>query len=691
MKKENIYIVQFGTGSNLDLLPLAAGQLVSRLRLEKEFLKDYHLGEILFKRTDDPERLVKDLGDIFAIGFSCSLWNMNISLATACQVRQQCPEALIITGGPSIAKDPELVGPFFKKHPYVDVIVLGEGEEAWISLLKYHKEGKSFSAIPGIIYQDRKTGKVCYGQKEEILSLPDLPSPFLDGTFDEFYANNKHEFSGIIWETNRGCPFTCTFCTWGNYTSRKVRYKSMEQIEREIDWIGRNKIKYIALTDANFGIKDRDVEIARLLAACKVKYGGPDFISVSWVKNSSNKVLAIGDILRAVGVKFRVTLALQSTNQDVLRAIHRSNMKREAFETVKDVYHQKRLFSYAELILALPMETHESYMNGIEECLSNSVYDQIYLYPLFLFPNTELSSPASIKQYGMIGKTTAGGYTKAKHSDKIGETVEIIIGTSTMPKDKWVDSYVLGFFTSGMHGDRILFFVTEYLRNEYGIRITELFKFARDFSAQENLSMVKGIFEKLRRQALSVQNEGTTHLIEPQPFGGFCYDPPQAAFLEMLYYREKFFPEFFRIIEAYLHEKNISFDRELLEDLFVFQEAVMAHPNGPSGAFINLKFDWVGYFMFAFNFDRTELKEVPHQLKVVDDRPCHGDTERFLKEHFDVRGIPAFNKLYNEQGVLVFPPVELEDIMVEKQTNAQDMQEHEIPEPMEKEEDIFVM
>ena len=59
-----------------------------------------------------------------------------------------------------------------------------------------------------------------------------LPSPYLDGTFDGFYQEYHNEFSGIIWETNRGCPYECAFCTWGNLPSRKIREKPIEQVKR---------------------------------------------------------------------------------------------------------------------------------------------------------------------------------------------------------------------------------------------------------------------------------------------------------------------------------------------------------------------------------------------------------------------------------------------------------------------------
>ena len=52
--------------------------------------------------------------------------------------------------------------------------------------------------------------------------LDEIPSPFLEGAFDSIMAANPQESWIGLWETNRGCPFRCTFCDWGSATAAKV-------------------------------------------------------------------------------------------------------------------------------------------------------------------------------------------------------------------------------------------------------------------------------------------------------------------------------------------------------------------------------------------------------------------------------------------------------------------------------------
>ena len=650
-------MVQFGTGTNLNLMPLAAGQMVSRLKQESELLKKHNLSEIIFRRGD-PKELVSKMKDVFAVGFSCYLWNTNISMSTANEIRKKFPDALIVTGGPSIPKYQETAEEFFLQHPYIDVICTGEGEDVFVALCNYYAQGKSFANIPGIIYRDRETGNIHSNIPEKILSMDALPSPYVDGTFDDLYEKYKDEFSGIVWETNRGCPYQCTFCTWGNYTSKKIREKPIDQVKAEIEWIGKNKIRYIAMADGNFGIRKRDLEIAELLTECKRKYGFPGFISVSWVKNSSNKVLPIAKTLHGCGIKFRITLSLQSLNSNVLKAVKRANIQANEYIKIREAYNEEGYYAYTELILALPLETYESFLSGIESGLSESVFNQLYIYLCFLLPQTEMARLESREKYGIKGKMVKGGYTKSKDSHKMNEDVEIIIGTLAMPEGKWIDSFVMGFYTLALHDDRLAFFILLNLKKSYGIKIIDIISFTRGESFKHNLPLLRKSFIRLEDCARGVQ-QGKTYLIEPEHYGGICYDPPDAIFLELLYQRVKFYDEFLFIVELYLKSHNVNYDKSMLQDLFVFQKAVMAHPSGPIAETFNLMYDWINYFLFTFNLKERDLKPMQKKLKIVDPNPCNGDTGKFLKYHFDIRGEPAFNQLFDEEGNLVFPPVPL--------------------------------
>jgi len=96
--RKNVYIFQFGTGTTINLLPLAAGQLYASLKNTCEITSHYELPEIIFYR-DDPEAVAAAIERVAVTAFSCFLWNLNISLLTASAVRAKFEDALIVMGG----------------------------------------------------------------------------------------------------------------------------------------------------------------------------------------------------------------------------------------------------------------------------------------------------------------------------------------------------------------------------------------------------------------------------------------------------------------------------------------------------------------------------------------------------------------------------------------------------------------
>jgi len=655
MTRQRIYVVQFGTGASINLLPLAAGQLYSRLLVDDVIPNAFDLPEIIFRRPRNPAEFASQLQDVAVIGFSCFLWNVSASLQAARAVRERFPNALIVLGGPSIPKDPDFSEPFIRDNPFIDVIACGEGEEVFATLCRRHLEKRPFDDVPGIIIHDRASGQIRRTGPEKLPSMEALPSPYLDGTFDSIYSKCAEEFSGIIWETNRGCPYRCAYCTWGNLPSHRIREKPMEQVRAEVEWIGRNGIRYIAMSDANFGIRRRDLDVARLLAECKRTYGVPNFVSVSWVKNSHENVLQIADLFSRCGIGYRVTLSLQSLNEDVLRAVNRLNIRKSDYEEIRKVYHRKRLFSYTELILGLPLETKESLLAGIEESLSHSVYDQLYIYPCLLFPNTALASRQYRQEYGIESAMVWNRYTKNKEFERIEEQVEIVTGTKAMPRPDWRDSFVLAYCTLALHDSRLAFFILQYLKRRHGIRITDLVAYMWNHAIQGNFPILRESFRKLKQTAEKVQSEGASHVIEPDAFGGVPFDPPEGTFLDLMMQKQKFYREFFSLVVSHLTDQCQTVDMDELRDLFRFQSAVMAHPDGPSSDTVRLEYNWVEYFGFAFHLSECALTRHPATYRVVDPHPSRGDPKKYLAGHFDVRGVPAFNELRDADDRKVFP------------------------------------
>ena len=129
-------------------------------------------------------------------------------------------------------------------YPEVDVYVSIEGEVGFRNIVEIALQSKSkhelkdkvlSQPIDGCISRD-KTGKLQYsipvGRKN---NLDEIPSPYKTGLMDKFFDGR---LTPMI-QTNRGCPFSCTFCTEGQGYWSKVKVKSREVINGEISYISK--------------------------------------------------------------------------------------------------------------------------------------------------------------------------------------------------------------------------------------------------------------------------------------------------------------------------------------------------------------------------------------------------------------------------------------------------------------------
>src|SRR5262249_46756704 len=157
---------------------------------------------------------------------------------------------------------------FFADNPHVDIAVHGEGEATFVHLLEALRGAvgdgppdlSPLAEVPGLTYRDGDR-VVQTEPRDRIADLDTIPSPVLTGLYDGFIPAGSS--GAVILETNRGCPYGCTFCDWGSATLSRVRKFDMDRIFAELDWAAEHHLETVGIADANFGIFERDVEIAQ--------------------------------------------------------------------------------------------------------------------------------------------------------------------------------------------------------------------------------------------------------------------------------------------------------------------------------------------------------------------------------------------------------------------------------------------
>lgn len=322
----------------------------------------------------------------FVVAFTVYFWNRSQTVAAAARIKAARPEALIVLGGNDVTNQQHAL---FVEAPAVDVLVHGEGELRFVELCRNVLAGRD--PIEGVLGVSavRDGAVVTTPAAERITELDSIPSPLLSGVYDDADLAGTRM---IIYETNRGCPYSCAFCFWGGATNAKVRQFSLERITAELERIVRaaSPNAHLFVADANFGILRRDMDIVRVFVDLCAKYGKQIVFMTNWAKNSNSQVVEIAEVLHSRGMLPGVTLSAQSFDTHTLQLAHRGNIKSDRYDTLLTEFRERGIPTYTDLIWGLPGETLPIHLAGIERVLQAGGCP--VMWPLLLLNNTEYAS-----------------------------------------------------------------------------------------------------------------------------------------------------------------------------------------------------------------------------------------------------------------------------------------------------------
>jgi radical SAM superfamily enzyme YgiQ (UPF0313 family) len=456
MTKQNVYLfqpqyaVEFRK-ENTYWLPYSAGCIWSYVSQFKEITNNFNLCEIIFRR-EPPDQVIARIKNPAVCGFSCYVWNEKYCLTLAEKIKQKWPDCIIVFGGAQ-------AGGSMIKHSFIDTIVIAEGEENFYEILKTIAEGNR----PETFYQKKR------------LQILDIPSPYTTGLFDKMIADHPTAVWSMTLETNRGCPYACTFCDWGGITYSKVKKFDLSRIQADLDWCANNPISYITCSDANFGIfKERDVEIAKLIVkACN--RGRVDSVNLQYAKNSTECVF---DIATIIGKYSRgITVSVQSMFDDTLDAVKRKNLDITNIRKLLELSEKHNVPTYTEVILGLPLETLDTWKEGFSKILEMGQHHSIDMWFAQLLENSEMNSFASRQKFG-IKSINAKDYMPLHNPGdwrEIDEEIMLINATNTMTTDQMVEAYMYGWMILHFHITGYTQIYAKYCRHRHNISYRDFY------------------------------------------------------------------------------------------------------------------------------------------------------------------------------------------------------------------------
>lgn len=264
--------------------------------------------------TQIAERIADFRPDVVGITsmFTSQRKNMH---AVAAAAKSVDPGIRVIVGGAHPTAAPESV----LEDANVDAIVLGEGDNSVVPLIKALEMGSDLGALDGIGYRGPDGRPLLIPKTQQVLDLDALPFParHLLPMEKYFKIRTRHGgyFSGRAASmiTSRGCQYFCNFCTAFKVFTRRPRMRSIPSILAEVDQLIKTyKIDEIYFEDDQLLAKQRHTEeLLDALASYNLKFDTPNGVS-SWLLNER-----IIKKMRKAGC-MKINIALESGVQDVL-------------------------------------------------------------------------------------------------------------------------------------------------------------------------------------------------------------------------------------------------------------------------------------------------------------------------------------------------------------------------------------
>jgi len=639
-KKKKVQLVQLNNRYGDQVyLPYSAGMLQAYVSKSQKVLDSFSFNEFVFLR-DSLDKMVKSIGKVDVLGISCYVWNWELSTRLAEEIKKKNPECVIMLGGPHVP-DNDLT--FFNTHPCVDILCHGEGEVTFLEILETIASGSKIAGIPGTTV-NLGNEAIRGPARLRIKDLDTIPSPYLEGTFQSLLA--KDEFKWMVtWETNRGCPFKCTFCDWGSATATKVRKFSEERLFSEIDYFSNSKIDLVFGADANFGIFKRDKNFALKLAERKTTTGWPNQFRVCFTKNSTDKIFDLAKIFADAGMNKGVSVSMQSMNKQTLKDIKRANIRPGVFKELQKKYVQAGLVTYTELILPLPGETYETFISGVDELLDSAQHSGIVIYNCTVMPNAEMGEKEYQEKYefDMIDSPIFQAHSNP-NLDEVIEKERVIVGTKSMPREEWRKTYKFAWAIQCFHMLGLLQPLSIAIRHKYGINYSDFYGSLIDY------------FEKKDDTVLGNELKITDNLIDDvfkgngfdQYVPGFLdvsWPSEEASFLRISCAIEKFYDE----IKLYVEQKYPIIDKALLQDLIKYQKnAIVSWDDYATDENdFELQSDVHQYFTDLRAGKVSKLQNTKKKFRKIINKEYNGDKELFSREivWYGRKGGKFFNEI----------------------------------------------
>jgi radical SAM superfamily enzyme YgiQ (UPF0313 family) len=626
-------------------LPLATGMLQAYAQKHLTHPEQYEFALPIYQFTPI-EEASEVLSDCDIVGFSSYVWNEQNTLAIARDYKRRKPNGVVVFGGPQVPNshkqfrrertieltDAEkqrermhFTEAFHRAHPFIDMACHGEGEKVFTAMLgRMPIDGcRDKRGLLSTSYLNADGAGQFNAEMPRMkdADLAQTSSPLTTGVFAALMAAHPGQRWILMYETDRGCPYSCRYCDWGGLTEDAISKFSMEQIYRDIMWIGEH-IPYVFLCNANFGILKRDVQIAEFFAEAKAKFKRLEGVSTQNAKNPKEHTIRALKVLEKAGLNKATVMSQQSLNPATLKAVRRDNMKLDEYYGIQKQLAAEGVYTMTDLILPMPEETYDSIADAISTLISKGQHNRIQFNNLSILRNTEMGDPEFQREYGMEIITTKiinGHGTKNDSISGIDEMQELVVATNTMPRDQWRRARKLCWMTNLLYFNKLLQIPSIVFHEIGGVPYRTVFeRFCESRSAgYPVISEINAFFEKTAQDMQDGKQEEFVHSSE---WLDVYWPPEEYAFIKIC--REgnlaAFYEEARDILHRMLYELNATIPINLLHESLELNRALIKMPFQTEDTAITSAYTLWDFYKETIRGAQATLRRCDPEIHIID-------------------------------------------------------------------------
>jgi len=322
------------------------------------------------------------------VGATCVTLNYPIATRMLKVCKALDPNIITVIGGPHVtfALEETLL-----QAPWIDAIVIGEGEKTLAELAKAVEEGKDFHHVAGIAFVDG--GMVVKTSPRALIeNLDQIPLPARGLLPIARYSALGTPCTVI---TSRGCPYSCIFCSGRQMFGPRVRFRNPGLVVDEIDRIQHDfESAQINIVDDTFTLNHRHARaVCEEILRRNLKIKWSVFARVDTVTEE------LAQLMKRAGCEWML-FGVESADEEILKTIRKGITPDAVWRGVK-IAAEAGIRVFNSFILGLPGESWDTALKSM------TFADELYrkygakygFHILSPLPGTELYERA--KDYGI--------------------------------------------------------------------------------------------------------------------------------------------------------------------------------------------------------------------------------------------------------------------------------------------------